>query len=219
MALSLAPSLSVTRLVAFARAHPFAVGASAATVKAATADCMIQTCVEKRDEIDVKRVAVFTTFCFGFTGCWQYYLYNRVMPRLFPNVDAFLALPVRERVRSAAGLRAVGGQVLIENVLNNAVLYFPSFYAVQSLYQGGRAIDGLTKFQERWREDVPAIWSFWVPVQTVNFLASPLWARVPVTAAASLLWTSYVSFSRGCPGPCPQNAPTRCDGVGTKTAT
>jgi len=138
------------------------------------------------------------------------------MPRLFPNVDAFLALPVRERLQSAAGLRAVGGQVAIENVLNNAVLYFPSFYAVQSLYQGGRAIDGLAKFRERWREDVPAIWSFWVPVQTVNFLASPLWARVPVTAAASLLWTSYVSFSRGCPGPCPQNAPTRCDGVPTQ---
>ena len=56
--------------------------------------------------------------------------------------------------------------------------------------------------------------SFWVPVQTANFLFSPLWARVPVTAAASLLWTSYVSFSRGCPGPCPQNAPTRCDGAG-----
>ena len=210
MALSL-PALSVT---AFARAHPFAVGASAATLKAATADVMIQKCVEKRDEIDVKRVAVFTTFCFGFTGCWQYYLYNRIMPRLFPNVDAFLALPVRERLKSPAGLRAVGGQVAIENVLNNAVLYFPSFYAVQSLYQGGRAIDGLAKFQERWREDVPAIWSFWVPVQTLNFLFSPLWARVPVTAAASLLWTSYVSFSRGCPGPCPQNAPTQCDGAG-----
>ena len=119
MALSM-PSLS---LAAFARAHPFAVGASAATVKAATADVMIQKCVEKRDEIDVKRVAVFTTFCFGFTGCWQYYLYNRVR------------------------------------------------------------------------------------------------ARVAVTAAASLLWTSYVSFSRRCPGPCPQNAPTQCDGVGTKTVT
>ena len=127
-----------------------------------------------------------------------------------------LALPVRERLRSPAGLRAVGGQVAIENVLNNALLYFPSFYAVQSLYQGGRAIDGLAKFRERWREDVPAIWSFWVPVQTLNFLVSPRWARVPVTAAASLLWTSYVSFSRGCPGPCPQNAPTQCDGAPTR---
>ena len=171
---------------------------------------VLETSQELSHSQDVKRVAVFTTFCFGFTGCWQYYLYNRVMPRLFPNVDAFLALSVRDRLKSAAGLRAVGGQVAIENVLNNAVLYFPSFYAVQSLYQGGRAIDGLAKFQERWREDVPAIWSFWVPVQTANFLFSPLWARVPVTAAASLLWTSYVSFSRGCPGPCPQNAPTRC---------
>ena len=45
-------------------------------------------------------------------------------------------------------------------------------------------------------------------------IVSPLWVRVPVTAAASLLWTSYVSFSRGCPGPCPQNAPTQCDGAG-----
>lgn len=201
----------LARLAAAARAHPFAVGASAATLKAATADVVIQTCVEGRSEIDVKRVAVFTTFCFGFTGCWQYVLYNRIMPRIFP-VDAFLALPVRERLRSGAGLRAVGGQVAIENLLNNALLYFPSFYAVQSVYQGGRAADGLTKFRQQWREDVTDIMSFWVPVQSMNFLFSPLWARVPVTAAASLLWTSYVSFSRGCAGPCPQNAPTRCGG-------
>ena len=72
------------------------------------------------------------------------------------------------KVLEVAGLRAVGGQVAIENVLNNALLYFPSFYAVQSLYQGGRAADGVAKFRASWREDVPAIWSFWVPVQTAN---------------------------------------------------
>ena len=87
MALSLAPSLSVTRLAAFARAHPFAVGASAATLKAATADVMIQTCVEKREEIDVKRVAVFTTFCFGLRQCINQ------MPRL----HAIDAKPARWR--------------------------------------------------------------------------------------------------------------------------
>ena len=51
--------------------------------------------------------------CFGYGGAGNIICANRVMPRLFPNVDQFLALPVRERLRSAAGLRAVGGQVTL----------------------------------------------------------------------------------------------------------
>ena len=29
-----------------------------------------------------------------------------------------------------------------------------------------------SRSSEQWREDVPAIWSFWVPVQSFNFLVS-----------------------------------------------
>ena len=99
----MALALNATGLAAFARSHPFFVGASAATLKAATADCMIQTCVEGRSEIDVKRVAVFTTFCFGFTGCWQYYLY-RVILRSGGPLWLILAGGRRETSHSVRGL-------------------------------------------------------------------------------------------------------------------
>mmetsp|Transcript_15734 Transcript_15734/g.46946 ORF Transcript_15734/g.46946 Transcript_15734/m.46946 type:complete len:192 (-) Transcript_15734:22-597(-) len=180
-----------------ARARPFAFGALTCTVKTATCDVMIQTCVEKKEEIDPTRVAVFTTFGFLFLGCWQFSLYNILFPRMFPSVEGFLTMPLRERLRDGRGLRCVGYQVLIENFGNNVCLYFPCFYSVQAWYEGRDAAYGLRKFQSNFRDDAAEILEFWVPVQTCNFFLSPLWMRVPITSAASLLWTSHVSFSRG----------------------
>ena len=159
----------------------------------------MQCKVEGRDwsTIDAKRTAVFSTFGFLFLGCWQYTLFVKIFPRVFPNVERFAAAPLRDKLRDAAGLRAVAGQVAIENLGNNCILYFSCFYTVQTLYDGGAPLDGLRKFRRNFAEDVPSILALWVPVQTVNFAFSPLWLRVPVTTAASFFWTSFVSFSRG----------------------
>jgi hypothetical protein len=46
-------------------------------------------------------------------------------------------------------------------------------------------------------EDLPAIWSLWVPAQLVNFGFSPLWLRVPFVAVVSAIWTAFVSVKRG----------------------
>ena len=184
---------------AFAQSWPWAFGCGGATVKTAICDVMVQTQVEGRGlaDIDVRRVAIFTTFGFAFLGCWQYALFVQVMPRLFPGVERFATLPLREKLRDAAGLRAVAGQVALENGVNNAVLYFSCFYTVQAFYERKPLLDGLRTFRANFGEDVPAIWAWWVPVQTFNFTLSPLWMRVPVTTAASFVWTTYVSFSRG----------------------
>ena len=92
----------------------------------------MQCKVEGRATIDAKRTAVFSTFGFLFLGCWQYTLYTRVMPAMFPGIERFVARPIGERLRDANGLRAVFGQVFIENGINNALLYFPCLYTVQA---------------------------------------------------------------------------------------
>jgi hypothetical protein len=74
---------------------------------------------------------------------------------------------------------------------------FPCFYLIQSLLDGGTAIEGLRRYTQNVWEDVPAIWRVWVPAQLLNFGFSPMWLRIPVTASVSVGWTAYVSFSRG----------------------
>ena len=140
---------------------------------------------------------MFSTFGFLYLGCWQYYLFVHIMPRLFPGAEAFAGSSLRAKLADAQGQRAVAAQVAIENFGNNCLLYFPCFYTVQTLYEGGQAGDGLRKFRANFAEDAPAILALWVPVQTLNFSLSPLWMRVPVTTMASAFWTTYVSFSRG----------------------
>ena len=191
--------MALRSVTAFAAAHPWAFGCGGATVKTAVCDVMVQMQLEGKslEEVDARRVAIFTTFGFGFLGCWQYVLFVKVMPRLFPGVEAFAAKPLREKLADRAGLRAVAGQVALENLVNNAVLYFSCFYTVQALIEDRPLLDGLRRFRDNFGEDLPAIWAWWVPVQTFNFTFSPLWMRVPVTTAASFVWTTYVSFSRG----------------------
>ena len=75
--------------------------------------------------------------------------------------------------------------------------YFPSFYCCQAFLQGEKISTGLSRYHSNIREDLPAIWSVWVPAQLFNFAFSPLWLRVPFTTCVSMGWTGYVSFSRG----------------------
>ena len=84
--------------------------------------------------------------------------------------------------------------------MNNALLYFPSFCAVQSLYQGGRASRRPREVPEAsWREDVPAIWSFWVPMQAAELSRRPRSGspRADAALAAAPLDVLRAQFSRG----------------------
>jgi protein Mpv17 len=100
-------------------------------------------------------------------------------------------------------LKGVLIQNFVENGINNPVLYFPIFYTIQEfLVNGseGKVSNGLRKYVQNAKEDIPAIWSVWIPAQLVNFGLSPLWFRVPFVALVSAFWTGYVSWTRGGSG-------------------
>jgi len=56
---------------------------------------------------------------------------------------------------------------------------------------------GACRYMGNAHEDLPAIWSVWVPAQLLNFGFSPMWFRVPFVAFVSAAWTAFVSNKRG----------------------
>lgn len=45
--------------------------------------------IEGRDEVDLKRHALFCAFGFGYLGCFQYYLYNVKFVQVRRDVNEF----------------------------------------------------------------------------------------------------------------------------------
>jgi len=182
--------------------HVFLFGVGVAGAKAASADICVQIRIEKRDQIDWRRFSVFCLFGAAFCGVWQYFLYNKVFPRIVPDIDRFLALSIRQRLRDIQGLKGVAIQCGIDNFINNAMFYFPAFYTVKLYLEGSGSLNpmiGLRRYIESWREDMWIILVVWLPAQTINFFFCPMWARVSFTAMISFGFTAYVSFLRGAP--------------------
>jgi len=145
-------------IVSIPQRHPFLFGVSVATVKTGAVDYIVQTYVEKREKTDWKRVGVFTAFGFVFTGCWQYALFVKMLPRVCPNAKAFIDKPIREKLRDKKGLKELALQNFAENGINNPLLYFPLFYTIQEFltkgWENGRVINGLKRYRENAHEDV-----------------------------------------------------------------
>lgn len=75
-------------------------------------------------------------------------------------------------------------------------LYLPVWLASLWMLEGS-AVDGT--MLERLRTVLPSLvaanWSYWIPVQLINFRFLPVKYQVLFSNAAALLWTSYLSFS------------------------
>mgnify|MGYP000871669743 CR=1 FL=1 len=177
--------------------RPFIFGVGLAGTKNGLCDILVQMTVEEKEMVDWTRTSVFVTFGLLFNGAWQYALFVKMMPRVCPNAVSFVAKPWRAKLKDTAGMKAVGVQCLIENGINNPLIYFPLFYTVQEYLAGGDWRNGISKYKQNAAEDLPAIWALWVPAQLFNFAFSPMWFRVPFVASVSAIWTSYVSYTRG----------------------
>ena len=177
--------------------HPFIFSVSITAFKTGGVDIFVQKYVEKRDEIDWKRNAVFLAFGTLYLGAWQYALFSKIMPSIVPEASAFIAKSWREKLNDGAGLRGLGIQIFLENGINNPVLYFPIFYTLQEVINGGTLSHGVAKYRANMKDDLIDIWKVWVPAQLINFAFTPLWLRVPFVASVSIIWTAYVSFTRG----------------------
>jgi len=175
-------------------------------LKAGGVDLIVQKCVEGKKEIDWKRNMTFLTFGMCYQGAWQYYLFNRVMPRMIPDAFKFAAKSLREKARDVKGMKNVLVQNFVENGINNPLLFFPTFYTLKELISAGKwtfhavcasAKNGVGLYRKNFWSDMTACWSLWIPAQTLNFAFSPAWLRVPFVAMVSAGWTAYVSITRG----------------------
>jgi len=185
------------RLFSIPKRHPFAFAILVTTVKTGAADLLVQKYVEGRETIDWKRNMVFLSFGVTYMGAWQYLLFVKIMPRLVPGAEEFARKSIRDKLADSAGIRGLLIQNFVENGVNNPLLYFPIFYTIKELLEGGDLSVGMKKYRAHFWEDLTAIWSVWIPAQFINFAFSPLWFRVPFVAIVSAGWTSFVSFKRG----------------------
>ena len=74
---------------------------------------MVQKVIEKREEIDWRRTAAFSSFGFLYLGGVQYALYVPIFSRMFPNAASFAAKTVAEKLRDWPGIRSLFSQVRV----------------------------------------------------------------------------------------------------------
>ena len=132
------------RADAFGKRRPFVVATVAAVVKCTCCDLLIQTVVEDRPAVDLRRVAGFALFGFVSCGCVQYAVYMKLFPRLFPLSSRFADRSIREKLQHAVRRpdprlwREIVGQVAVDQLGHSPFLYLPAFYICKLSAAGGQ---------------------------------------------------------------------------------
>ena len=161
-------ALSSNSVLAFPKNHPYAFNIGLATVKTyvttslerlslslslsirnktmkphrSMCDILVQKYIEKRDEIDWKRNAVFVAFGCAYLGVFQWFIYVTLFKRWFPQTAKFANQPFREKIRNKEGLRDLCKQVAFDNFVHYTFIYFPVFYVFKEAIQGTYSVWG-----------------------------------------------------------------------------
>lgn len=183
---------------AFPRTHPFKFGVAFSTLKTSLADWLVQKYVEKRDKIDWRRNSAFTLFGCFYLGGVQYIIYVPIFSRMFPHAVSFTTKTIAQKMTDFAGQRSVVAQVFLDQFVHHPLMYFPVFYALKEVVNGGTVETGMTKYKTNYQEDLVALWKLWVPSMLVNFSLMPMYGRIPWVASTSLAWTMILSYMTGC---------------------
>ena len=187
----------LSALSALPRRHPLLFSMAVCSCNATAADAIVQRFVERRPSLDTSRLATFAAFGVAYLGGWQYALQVRLFSAWFPSAPAFVAKPLGEKLRDRAGQLTVLRQVFVDLFLNHPLTYFPCFYATQRALQTGSVAGWAETYAANAADDLAALWTFWLPAQTLNFSVCPMWLRVPFVSSLSLLWTCVLSCKRG----------------------
>jgi len=188
-------------ITTFPKRQPFATNIIVATVKTSLADLIVQK-AEGKEKIDWSRNGVFTVFGFAYLGICQWFIYVTVFTRLCPNAIRFANLPWKDKLKDRAGQIDLVKQTCLDNFVHYTFIYFPVFYTFKEIMQGGGSIDsglvqrGVAKYWTNIVKDNQYIWALWIPGDLIVY-AVPIWMRLPLNHAISLVWTMILSFVRG----------------------
>lgn len=177
--------------------HPFKFGCVFSCAKTAFSDWLVQSQIEKREHIDWRRNSTFALFGLGYLGGVQYAIYVPLFSRMFPNAASYAAAPIAAKMKDVAGTRNMLTQVFLDQFVHHPLMYFPAFYSLKEVINGGKVEDGLAKYSVNYREDLAALWKLWVPSTIINFTFMPMQLRIPWVASTSLIWTCIISYMRG----------------------
>ena len=129
--------------------NPFVFGVVFSTFKTSFSDWVVQRFVERRKEIDWRRNGTFAAFGCFYLGGVQYMIYVPFFQRIFPTAKAFTELPFAKKMTDFAGQRTVAYQVFIDQFVHHPLLYFPFFYTLKELVNGGPIDGGIKKYAPR----------------------------------------------------------------------
>lgn len=177
--------------------HPFKFGCVFSCFKTSFSDWLVQSQVERREQIDWTRNGTFALFGLGYLGGVQYSIYVPFFSRLFPGAASYAAAPLSAKIKDVAGTRNMLMQVGLDQFVHHPLMYFPAFYGLKEVVKGGTVSDGIAKYQKNYKEDLVALWKLWVPSTIINFAFMPMALRIPWVASTSLIWTCIISYMRG----------------------
>lgn len=115
--------------------NPFTSQLFIATAKTSAADLIVQKQVEKKEHIDWQRNLAFTAFGFGFLGCVNWAIYVHGFSRIFPGMVTFCNQSVREKLANKSGIRQLFGQIALDFVVVQPVIYWPTLYLFKEAVQ------------------------------------------------------------------------------------
>jgi protein Mpv17 len=179
--------MALSKLNAFFKQRPLFVSLIGNTIKTATADAVTQKYIEKKDDLDIRRLAVFTSFGFAYLGGWQYFLFNK----LFVRSEKFMTVAKLKPFTQSSIL------TFLDLGVHTPLMYYPCFYSIKSHLEGKTFKETLSTYKTNIHQDMLAMWKIWIPAQMANFTFVPLHMRMPFIASVSFGWTIILSMTRG----------------------
>lgn len=179
--------MALSKLTAFLKQRPLLVSVVSNTVKTATADVVTQKYIEQKDELNWRRVGIFTTFGCAYLGGWQYFMFNK----LFVRCEKAMTLAKYHPVTQASVL------TFLDLGVHSPLMYYPCFYSIKSYLEGKDTKHTMETYKANISNDMVALWQVWLPAQMTNFLFMPLHMRMPFITSVSFAWTIILSMMRG----------------------
>jgi len=194
------------QVATFPQRRPREFNVMLATCKTWAADAAVQLLERKRGgpwSFDWRRSFAFMFFGLVYVGLTQWVLYVTLLTWMFPDAMVFANSPMSMKLTDTAGQLDMVGQVIVDNMFFNVLIYFPVFYVIKTMCQGApttsllsRAQAGLNKYWANIGNDNMAACALWIPADVFIFTA-PMYLRMPLDHGVSFAWTMFVSFTRG----------------------
>lgn len=138
-------------------------------------DAACQLVLEKRDELDVRRLSIFTALGGVMVGptlhAWYSFLHTNV-----PGATA----------------SSIGKRLLLDQFIF-APLFIPSFMVVLSACEG--AEDPFQLAKSSWADAVVTNWRLWIPAQVINFGVVKPHFQVLFANGVAVVWNVYLSWT------------------------